>query len=55
VALDEEHPDRVAAALRTSDPAVAVRIEGGRVLLDVLALSGADLDALPELVRRARS
>jgi L-seryl-tRNA(Ser) seleniumtransferase len=53
--LDAEHPDRLAAALRTGDPAVAVRIEGGRVLLDVLALSAADLDALPELVRRARS
>ena len=54
-ALDAEHPDRLAAALRAGDPAVAARIEGGRVLLDVLALSDADLDALPELVRRARS
>ena len=54
-ALDAEHPDGLAAALRAGDPAVAARIEGGRVLLDVLALSDADLDALPELVRRARS
>jgi len=54
-ALDADHPDRLAAMLRAGDPAVAARIEGGRVLLDVLALSDADLDALPELVRRARA
>jgi L-seryl-tRNA(Ser) seleniumtransferase len=54
VALDGERPDRLAGALRAGEPAVAARVEGGRVLLDVLALSDADLEALPELVRRAR-
>jgi L-seryl-tRNA(Ser) seleniumtransferase len=43
----------VAARLRALDPPVATRIHGGRVLLDVLALSERDLAELPGLVREA--
>jgi L-seryl-tRNA(Ser) seleniumtransferase len=43
----------VAARLRALDPPVATRIHGGRVLLDVLALSERDLAELPGLIREA--
>jgi L-seryl-tRNA(Ser) seleniumtransferase len=42
-----------ASRLRALDPPVASRIHGGRVLLDVLALSERDLAELPGLVRAA--
>ena len=47
-------PDALAARLRTGEPAVAARIHEGRLLLDVLALSDADLEELPAAVARAR-
>jgi L-seryl-tRNA(Ser) seleniumtransferase len=42
-----------AERLRALDPPVAARVHGGRVLLDVLALSERDLAELPALVRSA--
>lgn len=55
VALDDPRgPDALAAALRALDPPVVARVGEGRVLLDVLALSDADLAALPGLVATAR-
>jgi L-seryl-tRNA(Ser) seleniumtransferase len=41
----------LAARLRALEPPVAARVHGGRVLLDVLALSERDLADLPGLVR----
>jgi L-seryl-tRNA(Ser) seleniumtransferase len=41
----------LAARLRALDPPVAARVHGGRVLLDVLALSDRDLADLPGLLR----
>jgi L-seryl-tRNA(Ser) seleniumtransferase len=54
-ALPDPRPDDLAARLRLGEPAVAARIHEGRVLLDVLALSAADLEELPALVARARA
>ncbi|MDX6555727.1 MAG: L-seryl-tRNA(Ser) seleniumtransferase [Miltoncostaeaceae bacterium] len=54
-ALPDPRPDDLAARLRLGEPAVAARIHDGRVLLDVLALSAADLEELPALVARARA
>ncbi len=48
-------PEALAARLRAGEPAVASRIHDGRVLLDVLALSDADLEELPAIVARARA
>jgi len=51
-----EHPDgadALAARLRTGEPPVAARVQDGRVLIDVLALSAGDLRLLPALVRAA--
>ena len=52
IAADPRRPF-VAARLRALDPPVASRVHGGRVLLDVLALSERDLAELPGLVRAA--
>jgi L-seryl-tRNA(Ser) seleniumtransferase len=55
VALGGPDPEALAARLRSGEPAVAGRIADGRLLLDVVALSEADLDELPDLVARART
>jgi L-seryl-tRNA(Ser) seleniumtransferase len=56
VALDDGlDPEALAARLRAGEPPVVTRIADGRVLLDVLALTEADLLRLPALVRRARA
>ena len=54
VALNAPDPEAVAARLRSGEPSVAGRIADGRLLLDVVALSDADLDELPGLVAHAR-
>jgi L-seryl-tRNA(Ser) seleniumtransferase len=55
VALDDARgADALAAALRHGTVPVVARVHEGRVLLDVLTLSEADVDALPELVSAAR-
>jgi L-seryl-tRNA(Ser) seleniumtransferase len=53
-ALEPPDAPALAAALRSGEPAVASRLHGGRVLLDVLALDDDDLEGLPALVERAR-
>jgi len=55
VALPDLAADALAARLREGEPAVAARVGGGRVLIDVLALGQADLVALPGAVARARA
>jgi L-seryl-tRNA(Ser) seleniumtransferase len=47
-------PEPYAAALRTGEPAVLGRLEGGRCLLDLRALAPADDGTLAECVRTAR-
>ncbi len=44
-----------ARRLRRGDPPVAGRIDDGRLMIDVLALTDHDLAALPDLVARARA
>ncbi|MEW6582285.1 MAG: L-seryl-tRNA(Sec) selenium transferase [Actinomycetota bacterium] len=51
---DPRGADALAAALRRLDPPVVGRVHDGRVLLDVLTLTDADVDALPGLVAAAR-
>ncbi|HET8559523.1 MAG TPA: L-seryl-tRNA(Sec) selenium transferase [Marmoricola sp.] len=45
-------PAGLAGALRAADPPVVGRVEGGRLLLDLIALDAADDDALVAAVRR---
>ncbi len=47
-----ELPEELAAPLRTGDPAVLGRVEHGRLLLDLRAVSPADDDALVRAVMR---
>jgi L-seryl-tRNA(Ser) seleniumtransferase len=55
VALDApDGPDALAARLRACEPHVAARVVDGRVVLDVLTLTEADLAELPHLVESAR-
>ncbi len=55
VALDDPRgPEALAAGLRDGDPALAVRVHRGRVLIDVLALDDADVERIPALVLAAR-
>jgi L-seryl-tRNA(Ser) seleniumtransferase len=55
VALDPgpDGADALAARLRTGDPAVAGRIEAGRVILDPRTLAPSELDACAAAVREA--
>jgi L-seryl-tRNA(Ser) seleniumtransferase len=55
VALDPgpEGADALAARLRTGDPAVAGRIDAGRVILDPRTLAPSELDACAAAVRAA--
>ncbi|WP_282006905.1 L-seryl-tRNA(Sec) selenium transferase [Propioniciclava sinopodophylli] len=55
VALPTEaaHPDRVAASLRTGDPPVVARVEGGTCLVDLRCIDPADDDRVAAAVLAA--